>query len=109
MDDEWLSVGSANLNARGLVTDCELNAVINDAEVARGLRVDLWSEHLGLSPEQVAATDPIELISRWAARAAENANIVCCVDRPLASKVYRYERAGVPGVWLLEEAQALTL
>ena len=40
VDDEWLTVGSANFNSRGLITDSEINAVIYDAELAHNLRID---------------------------------------------------------------------
>jgi len=54
IDDAWCLVGSANLNDRGLVTDTELDAVVCDAPLARGLRAALWAEHLGMSPQDVA-------------------------------------------------------
>jgi len=77
IDDEWLTVGSANLNNRGLVTDSKINAVVRDATLARDLRIDLWAEHLALRREQVAAADPIDLIDRpWHDRAEENARII---------------------------------
>jgi len=58
IDDEWLTVGSANLNNRGLVTDSEINAVVRDAALARDLRIDLWAEHLALPREQVRGGRP---------------------------------------------------
>ena len=109
IDDEWLTVGSANLNNRGLVTDSELNAVVRDAALARDLRIDLWAEHLALPREQVAATDPIDLIDRpWHDRAEENARIIARADRPLTSQIHRYNVGHMPGSWLLEEVEALT-
>ena len=47
VDDEWLSVGSANLNEHSLFNDTEVNVVTDDASVARSTRLRLWSEHLG--------------------------------------------------------------
>ncbi len=47
VDDEWLSVGSANLNEHSLFNDTEVNVVTDDAEVARAVRLRLWTEHLG--------------------------------------------------------------
>jgi phosphatidylserine/phosphatidylglycerophosphate/cardiolipin synthase-like enzyme len=110
VDDEWLTVGSANLNARGLVTDGEMNAVVCDAQLARNLRVDLWAEHLRLPREQVAQADPVTLADRvWVERAAETAEIVKRADRPLTCQVHRYEIGRMPGSWFLEEVEALTL
>ncbi|MHB8577763.1 MAG: phospholipase D-like domain-containing protein [Dehalococcoidia bacterium] len=112
IDDEWLTVGSANLNDRGLVTDSEMNVVVKDPALATGLRTDLWAEHLALPRDEVARADPIELIDRaWTGRAAENATIRRRRDRgnrPLVCGVHSYETGGVPISWLLDEAEALT-
>jgi phospholipase D1/2 len=61
MDDELLSVGSANFNNRSMGFDTECNIAIEaqgDARIARaiaGLRDRLLAEHLGTSPEAVSA------------------------------------------------------
>jgi phosphatidylserine/phosphatidylglycerophosphate/cardiolipin synthase-like enzyme len=47
VDDRWTTVGSANLNSRGMSHDAELNLAVLDSEFSRGLRLALWSEHLG--------------------------------------------------------------
>jgi phosphatidylserine/phosphatidylglycerophosphate/cardiolipin synthase-like enzyme len=46
IDDEWLTVGSANLNAHSLFNDTEANVVVRDPELAREVRLRLWQEHL---------------------------------------------------------------
>ena len=61
VDDRWLTVGSANLNAHSLFNDTEVNVVTLDPDLARAARLRLWSEHLELPLEDVQA-DPIELI-----------------------------------------------
>ncbi len=48
VDDRWSTVGSANLNNRGMRDDAEMNVATLDAKLARGLRLLLWAEHLGL-------------------------------------------------------------
>ncbi len=66
VDDCWLTVGSANLNAHSLLNDTELNIVSDDPELARNTRVRLWAEHLELPANQVADADPCQLVdSRW--------------------------------------------
>jgi phosphatidylserine/phosphatidylglycerophosphate/cardiolipin synthase-like enzyme len=57
-DDVFVSVGSSNLNRRGLEHDGEINAFAVPAHLKRDsanpalrLRCQLWAEHLGLSPE----------------------------------------------------------
>ncbi|WP_069802900.1 phospholipase D-like domain-containing protein [Thermogemmatispora onikobensis] len=52
VDDLWSTVGSANLNNRGMRDDTELNVATLDSELARGLRLLLWGEHLGLVPDE---------------------------------------------------------
>lgn len=47
VDDKWATLGSANLNSRGVSHDAELNLAVLDSEFARGLRLMLWSEHAG--------------------------------------------------------------
>ena len=51
VDDRWLTVGSANLNAHSLLNDTEMNVVTDDAALARATRVRLWAEHLELEPD----------------------------------------------------------
>ncbi len=71
VDDEWLTVGSANLNDHSLFNDTEVNVVTCDAPVARAARIRLWSEHLEASPDELQG-DPVELIdSRWKPIACE--------------------------------------
>jgi phosphatidylserine/phosphatidylglycerophosphate/cardiolipin synthase-like enzyme len=48
VDDHWATAGSANLNSRGVSHDAELNVTALDGDFARGLRLALWAEHLGL-------------------------------------------------------------
>lgn len=46
VDDRWLTVGSANLNAHSLLHDTEMNVVTHDEKIARNTRLRLWAEHL---------------------------------------------------------------
>jgi phosphatidylserine/phosphatidylglycerophosphate/cardiolipin synthase-like enzyme len=109
IDDVWLTAGSANLNNRGLITDGEMNVVARDAALAKKLRVDLWAEHLGMSPEEVEVADPLALIDgAWRDRAAQNANIAEAGEMPLPCSVYRYETGGVLASKMLDEAESLT-
>ncbi len=47
VDDRWATLGSANLNSRGMSHDAEINLAVLDAEFSRGLRQALWAEHMG--------------------------------------------------------------
>lgn len=108
VDDEWCTVGSANLNDRGFLLDSEMNAAVRAPAVARDLRVTLWAEHLGLPRDEIARADPARGAQRWAERAAENARLMERGDGPLAGSACRYETGRRPDAWLLRELQALT-
>ena len=56
IDDLWSTVGSANLNNRGMRDDTEMNVAAFNAELARGLRMLLWAEHLELIGEESMLT-----------------------------------------------------
>jgi len=63
VDDRWLTLGSANLNAHSFFNDTEVNVALADPALARATRLRLWSEHLGL-PEAEVAGDPAEVVDR---------------------------------------------
>jgi phosphatidylserine/phosphatidylglycerophosphate/cardiolipin synthase-like enzyme len=72
VDDRWLTVGSANLNAHSLMNDTEMNVVTDDADLARRTRERLWAEHLELPIDEVGALAPHELVDRhWIPVASE--------------------------------------
>jgi phosphatidylserine/phosphatidylglycerophosphate/cardiolipin synthase-like enzyme len=109
IDDEWMTVGSANLNNRGLITDSEINVAVRDPSLARSHRVNLWAEHLGMSREEVEPADPIDLIdTAWKQKAEANAAILQAGDRPLPCSVHSYIPGGIPGAQILDEAESLT-
>jgi phosphatidylserine/phosphatidylglycerophosphate/cardiolipin synthase-like enzyme len=82
VDDEWLTVGSANLNGHSLLNDTEMNIVTDDARLARETRERLWAEHLELGLDEVRRADPVRLVDdRW---------------RPVASEQLRRREAGMP-------------
>jgi phosphatidylserine/phosphatidylglycerophosphate/cardiolipin synthase-like enzyme len=63
VDDRWLTIGSANLNAHSFFNDTEVNVQVFDERLARATRLCLWSEHLGL-PESEIAGDPADVVDR---------------------------------------------
>jgi phosphatidylserine/phosphatidylglycerophosphate/cardiolipin synthase-like enzyme len=64
VDDEWLTVGSANLNGHSFFNDSEVNAVVRDPAFVRAARLKLWSEHLDGDAEGEPSTVVDE---RWRA------------------------------------------
>jgi phosphatidylserine/phosphatidylglycerophosphate/cardiolipin synthase-like enzyme len=80
VDDRWMTIGSANLNAHSLFNDTEMNLVTDDAQLARATRERLWAEHLELDADDIAGIDPITLVDeRW---------------RPIADEQLRRREAG---------------
>jgi phosphatidylserine/phosphatidylglycerophosphate/cardiolipin synthase-like enzyme len=71
VDDEWLTVGSANLNDHSLFNDTEMNVVSCDPALARDARVRLWSEHLELPPGAVSGAPARVIDELWRPVAAE--------------------------------------
>lgn len=63
IDDVWSTIGSANLNNRGMRDDAEMNVAILNPDVAHNLRILLWAEHLGL-----LTSDEQFMVSRYLSR-----------------------------------------
>jgi phosphatidylserine/phosphatidylglycerophosphate/cardiolipin synthase-like enzyme len=61
VDDRWLTIGSANLNAHSLFNDSEMNVVTCDPNLARATRLRLWAEHLDRDEGDVAG-DPAAVV-----------------------------------------------
>jgi len=71
VDDEWLTLGSANLNEHSLFNDTEVNVVFRDASLARGTRIRLWAEHLERPAEELQG-DPTEILDGLWRRCADD-------------------------------------
>jgi phosphatidylserine/phosphatidylglycerophosphate/cardiolipin synthase-like enzyme len=61
VDDNWLTIGSANLNEHSLFNDSEVNVVLRDESFVRAARLRLWSEHLA-RPAAELEGDPCRII-----------------------------------------------
>jgi phosphatidylserine/phosphatidylglycerophosphate/cardiolipin synthase-like enzyme len=73
VDDEWMTIGSANLNEHSLFNDTEVNLVTDDPELIRHTRLRLWAEHLQRPPADVDG-DPADVIDHvWRPIAADQA------------------------------------
>ncbi len=71
VDDRWLTIGSANLNAHSLLDDTEMNVVTHDETIARSTRLALWAEHLEREEEQVAGSTAAVVDDLWRPIATE--------------------------------------
>jgi phosphatidylserine/phosphatidylglycerophosphate/cardiolipin synthase-like enzyme len=71
VDDRWLTLGSANLNAHSFFNDTEVNVVTCDASLARDTRLRLWAAHLERDIDAIAG-DPSTVVDQlWRPIAAE--------------------------------------
>ncbi|WP_433008577.1 phospholipase D family protein [Kribbella sp. CA-294648] len=66
VDDEWFTCGSDNFNRRSWTNDSELTCAVVGEGLARSVRSELWSEHLGGEPQ----LDPVEGFEQWRSVAA---------------------------------------
>ena len=68
VDDRWLTIGSANLNAHSLLNDTEMNVVTDAVELARDTRQRLWAEHLETDVPAIADRPPGAVIDDCSGR-----------------------------------------
>lgn len=89
VDDVWLTCGSDNFNRRSWTNDSELTCAVIDTtldereprdvsgsgdgarRLARDLRLEVWSEHLGLDRDDPALLDPVAAFDRWRRTASD--------------------------------------
>jgi phosphatidylserine/phosphatidylglycerophosphate/cardiolipin synthase-like enzyme len=73
VDDRWWTVGSANLNSRGMHADAEINVSALDPTGAETLRLRLWQEHAHPQVEDIPSlNDPVAGLKVMRSRAREN-------------------------------------
>jgi phosphatidylserine/phosphatidylglycerophosphate/cardiolipin synthase-like enzyme len=90
VDDNWLTIGSANLNEHSMFNDSELNVVSCDPELARTTRLRLWAEHLERTVDDVDGPPSRVIDELW---------------RPIAVEQRRRLDAGLPATHRLLELQ----
>jgi phosphatidylserine/phosphatidylglycerophosphate/cardiolipin synthase-like enzyme len=71
VDDGWLTLGSANLNAHSFFNDSEVNVVTCDAALARDTRLRLWAAHLERDVAEIAGDPAAVVDDLWRPIAAE--------------------------------------
>jgi phosphatidylserine/phosphatidylglycerophosphate/cardiolipin synthase-like enzyme len=87
VDDQWMTIGSDNLNRRSWTHDSELTCAVVDPAGAlpRSLRTQLWSEHLGMPQADARLSELGDPLSLWAERAGA-----------AGSRIRRHEPPAVP-------------
>jgi phosphatidylserine/phosphatidylglycerophosphate/cardiolipin synthase-like enzyme len=93
VDDRWLSIGSANLNAHSLLNDTEMNVATDDAELARGTRLRLWAEHLETDVSAIADRPPHAVVDELFKPIADEQ-----LDRRRAGLLPTHRLLALPGV-----------
>jgi phosphatidylserine/phosphatidylglycerophosphate/cardiolipin synthase-like enzyme len=71
VDDRWLTLGSANLNAHSFYNDSEVNLITCDAALARDTRLRLWAAHLERDIDEIAGDTSSVIDELWRPIAAE--------------------------------------
>jgi phosphatidylserine/phosphatidylglycerophosphate/cardiolipin synthase-like enzyme len=59
VDDTWMTCGSDNFNRRSWTHDSEITCAVVGGSIARDLRLQLWSEHLGVPADDPRLADPV--------------------------------------------------
>jgi phosphatidylserine/phosphatidylglycerophosphate/cardiolipin synthase-like enzyme len=98
VDDEWISIGSANLNDHSLFNDSEVNVISCDGDLARDTRLRLWSDHLEL-PRSAIEHEPARVVDElWRPTAREQ------LARRRAGEAATHGLLELPGVSRRSEA-----
>jgi phosphatidylserine/phosphatidylglycerophosphate/cardiolipin synthase-like enzyme len=107
IDDTWCTVGSANLNGRGMASDTEMNVATTDAQVARRLRLGLWAEHLACAESELAGADALDVLrGRWRTAAEENGARLVARREELPYALMPYPMGEVIADWGWGELEA---
>ena len=106
VDDRWLTLGSANLNAHSFFNDSEVNVVTCNAALARDTRLRLWAAHLERDIDQVSGEPSKVIDDLWRPIAAEQRERR---DRgePLTHKLVQLQATSRRSEQLLGPLQAL--
>jgi phosphatidylserine/phosphatidylglycerophosphate/cardiolipin synthase-like enzyme len=90
IDDEWITLGSANLNEHSLFNDTEMNVVAHDPELARNTRLRLWAEHLEMEVDEIPE-DPARAVDElWKPMSKEQLDRRAA-GQPLTHRLVRLE------------------
>ena len=65
VDDQWMTIGSANANTRSFELDTELNVAIDDPSLTKDFRVRLWAHNLGKPLSDPRSWAPADFLTQW--------------------------------------------
>ena len=88
VDDQWMTIGSDNLNLRSWSHDSELTCAVVDPddELPRNLRTSLWAEHLGLPEDDARLAGLDGALALWEARLGAPGSRIGRHDPPALSR-----------------------
>ena len=97
VDDQWMTIGSANLDKNGTDDSSEFNLGITSAELAAKTRVRLWQEHTGDNVQRSRLVDFSQGFDAWTKLARANGKSVAA-SKPITGSIYFYnfEEEGLP-------------
>ncbi len=90
IDDNYFTIGSANLNARSFSTDTELNIGVADPAGAQRLRTRLWWRHRRVALEKTMAKE----FEKWKQIAQKNLSAYAKATGLLIGHLTRFEDNG---------------
>ena len=108
VDDQWLTVGSANLNDHSLFNDTEVNLAVYDPEIARTTRERLWAEHLELPLADISGNPTALIEDLWKPRADEQARRIAAGE-PMTHRLAKLPHVSRRSERLLGPLQGLIL
>ena len=91
VDDQVLSMGSANANQRGFFVDTELNVMLDHAESVKNFRQQLWSHNLGFLPSIVAKWKVSDFLAQWDSVAKLNSTLEKTPKKMVGEGIIRFD------------------
>ncbi|MGI0019325.1 MAG: phospholipase D-like domain-containing protein [Nitrososphaera sp.] len=97
VDDQWMTIGSANLDRNGTDDSSEFNLGITSADLAAKTRVRLWQEHTGGRVPRSSLAGFSDGFDAWKRLARAN-GVRASGNKPIIGSVYFYnfEEEGLP-------------
>ncbi|MFL6169639.1 MAG: phospholipase D-like domain-containing protein [Ornithinibacter sp.] len=102
VDDQWMTIGSDNLNRRSWTHDSEITCAVVDPDgvLPRTVRTSLWAEHLDLPDEDPRMSDFSGALALWAEREhAPGSRIRHHVPPALSASTRRWARPAYSAIY----------
>ena len=102
VDDQWMTIGSDNLNRRSWTHDSEITCAVVDPRgvLPRHVRTSLWAEHLVIPQEEARMSDLSGALALWTEREhAPESRIRRHVPPPVSASTRRWARPAYLAVY----------